>query len=106
MLFNIEIVYSRGTNFGNPVETSASYYFCTYRAAIRKHLTQVATSSSFGPLMLFTAVTVVTVVITICLLLFTDCIIVVIAQLMTIGVAKIAEEQDFSTMLMTKTDPL
>lgn len=103
MLFNIEIVYSRGTNFGNPVETSASYYFCTYRAAIRKHLTQVATSSSFGPLMLFT---VVTVVITICLLLFTDCIIVVIAQLMTIGVAKIAEEQDFSTMLMTKTDPL
>lgn len=107
MLFNIEIVYSRGTDFDNPVETFASYYFCTYRAAIGTHLTQVATSSSFGPLILSTTDTVITVVSTICLLLSTGCIIVIIEQLMIIGVAKIAEEQDFSTtMLMTKTVPL
>jgi hypothetical protein len=112
LLFDVEFVYSRGTNFDSPVETFASYDFCTYRAAIGRDLTQVATSSSFGPLILSTTDTVImvvstrplilsstdtviTVVSTICLLLSTGCIIVIIAQLMTIGVAKIAKEQDF-----------
>ena len=104
LLVCVEIIYSHGTDFDSPIVTSVSYYFCTYQAAIEKHLNQVAFGSNFGAFILFIVIGVAS---TICLLLSTDCIIIVTMQQTIIVAGQIAEVQDSSTaMLMTKTVPL
>ena len=107
LLLHAAIIYSHGTDFDSPIVTSASYYFCTCQAAIEKRLNRVASGSNFGPSMLFIANFDIGVASTICSLVPTDCIIVVIVQPMIIVATQVAEVQDSSTvMLMMKTVPL